>query len=320
MKTLKDAWTFDIEWVEIMKSILRGSSTYHKNHVSIIVINLGDMARACHSLSRPHLSTTSTNPLSSPIVFKKTLPRPPCLLSPSEPMAQLPLSPSPTKLFLAPPQFQLQVDPQDDNMPYSESYASQDYPDRLPKFLRSNASEDTYTSFPYTPSASELRIYEHISTSEPTFSSQHRFHQCQLHWDIAPPVRNQIPHIPGRRYYTYALTPEDRYHLIAGHAIGPDHHPLGKRSHNLGLDSLEEGTNKVRRPRSLFTPTSSPLRSQHLRRGSTFHDFLQPHQFGKNDPAYSAEESPKESLRKRLRKKIGQGAATLKLKRRKTLH
>ena len=109
MKTLKDAWTFDIECVKIMKKILRGSSTYHKNHVSIILIGLGDMARACHSLSRPHFPTTPTNSLSSPIIFKKTLPRPPCLLSPSELMARLPLSPSPTKLFLAPPQFQLQV-------------------------------------------------------------------------------------------------------------------------------------------------------------------------------------------------------------------
>jgi len=227
---------------------------------------------------------------------------------------------SPTKLFPAPPQFQLQIDSQDDNMPYSESYVSQGYPIRLSEFLRSNISEDTYTSFPYTTSASEPRIYEHISISEPTFSSQHTFHQRQIPWDIAPLVRNPIPHIPGCRYYTYALTPEDRYHLIAGHTIDSGHHPLGKGNRNLGLDSLEEGRDKVRRPRSLFTPTSSPLRPQHSRRESTFDDFLKPHQFGKNDPADSAEESPKESLRRRLRKKIGQGTATLKLKRRKTLH
>ena len=186
--------------------------------------------------------------------------------------------------------------------------------------LQSNASEDTYTSFPYTTSAREPRIYEHISISEPTFSSRHTFHQRQLPWDNAPPIRNPIPRVTGCRYYTYALTPEDRYHLITGHAIDQGHHPLGKGNQNLGLDSLEEGRDKVRRPRSLFTPTSSPLRLQHLRRGLIFDDFLQPHQFGKNDPAYSAGASPKGSLRKRLRKKIGQGAATLKLKRRKTLH
>jgi hypothetical protein len=137
---------------------------------------------------------------------------------------------------------------------------------------------------------------------------------------MTPPIRNPIPHIPGCRYYTCALTPEDLYHLIAGHAIDPGHHPLGKGNQNLGLDSLEEGRDKIRRPRSLFAPISSPLRPQHSRLGSTFDDFLQPHQFGKNGPAYSAEESPKESLRKRLKKKIRQGAATLKLKRRKTLH
>jgi hypothetical protein len=205
-------------------------------------------------------------------------------------------------------------------MPYSESYAWQDYPDRLSEFLRSNVSKDTYISFPYITSASEPRIYEHISVSEPTFSSQHTLHQRQLPWDIAPPIRNPISHIPGRRYYTYALTPEDLYHLIAGHAIDPGHHPLGKGNQSLGLDSLEEGRDKIRRPRSLFTPISSPPRPQHSRLGSPFDDFLQPHQFGKHDPAYSTEENPKESLRKRLKKKIGQGAATLKLKRRKTLH
>ena len=91
------------------------------------------------------------------------------------------------------------------------------------------------------------------SVSEPTFSSQHTFHQRQLPWDIAPPIRNPIPHIPGCRYYTYALTPEDLYHLIAGHAIDPSHHPLGKGNQNLGLDSLEKGRDKIRWPRSLFT-------------------------------------------------------------------
>jgi len=59
--------------------------------------------------------------------------------------------------------------------------------------------------------------------------------------------------MPGRRYYTYALTPEDLYHLIAGHSIDPGHRPLGKGNQNLGLDSLEEGRDKIRRPRSLFT-------------------------------------------------------------------
>jgi hypothetical protein len=226
---------------------------------------------------------------------------------------------SPSNSFSTSPQFQFQIDSHDDDMRSSEPHVSPDYSDRLSEYLSSNASEETCISSPYTASASEPRMYEHISASEPTFPTQNTVKQRQLPWDAAPPVRDPIPHIPGRRYYTYALTPEDRYHLIAGHAVDPGHHPVGRGNQKSERNILGEERDKVRRPRSMFTPIPSPLRPQHLRQGSTFDDFLQPHQFGKDDPAYSPNKEPKEGLRKRLRKKIGQGVATLKLKRRKTL-
>ncbi|OCL07872.1 hypothetical protein AOQ84DRAFT_222484 [Glonium stellatum] len=186
------------------------------------------------------------------------------------------------------------------------------------KFLQSGVPEDPYASFSDTASADKLHMYEHISASEPIISTQNTFSQHQTPRHAAPSIRDPIPHIPGRRYYSYALTPEDRYHLIAGHAVDPGHRPVGNGHQKLELGSIEEEREKVRRPKSLFTPTSSPLRPQHLRRGSTFDDFLQPHQFGKDDPAYRVAQGSKEGLRKRLRKKIGQGAVMLKLKRRKT--
>ena len=86
MKALKDAWTFYIECVEIMKKILRGSSTYHRKSC---IYSFNQFRRYGKCMSLTHLSTTPTNLFSSPIVFKKTLPRPLCLLSPSKPMAQL---------------------------------------------------------------------------------------------------------------------------------------------------------------------------------------------------------------------------------------
>jgi len=256
MKALKDACTFDIECVEIIKKILRGSSTYHEKSR---IYNFNQFRRYGTCMSFTHLSTTPTNLFSPPIVFKKTLPRPLCLLSPSKPMAQLPRS-QPHRLNYF----------QRSSIPTSNRLSRRQHAlfriiclaglDRLSEFLRSNVSKDTYISSPYTNSAGVPRIYEHISISELRFSPQHTFHQRRLPWDIAPPIRNPIPHIPGRCYYTYALTPEDLYHLIAGHAIDPGHHPLGKGNQNLGLDNLEEGRDKIRRPRSLFNPISSPLR------------------------------------------------------------
>lgn len=89
MKALKDAWTFDIQCVEITKKILRGSSTYHEKSR---IYNFNQFRTYGTWMSFTHLSTTPTNPFSSPIVFKKTLLHPLCLLSPSKLMAQLPRS------------------------------------------------------------------------------------------------------------------------------------------------------------------------------------------------------------------------------------
>lgn len=216
---------------------------------------------------------------------------------------------------------------------------------------------------PSTPVARETPMYERASFSESHLSL---FSFIELHPRNAPepPPRDPIPQIPGRRYYSHALTEEDCDHLKAGDGVkpwtvhdlvttgcgSPDlvepwmRHETMEKLH-MSSDSTTENLRKnLRRPsmNSLSSPPYSPQRwttAPHtpspLRESNDFISFdnlLQPHPSGEGEVLRSAAEPPKdvgasskqkspveeqesrEDMCGRLRKRIGKGAAAMKLR------